>query len=229
MTLDVAGAHLVHAWQGSRIAATGDDAIALAAEALRAGKVIALPTDTVYGLAASLDYPEAIAAIYRIKGRPESKPLPVLLADPAALDRVAVLDGADARLLALASRFWPGPLTVALPAAPHLPAGTLAEDGTTGVRVPDHPVTRAILAAAGGAAAVTSANRSGHPPARSGAVVIAEIGAHPDLALVLDAGETPGGTPSTVVTVTDGDLRIVREGALSAEELRAVWDAGSRP
>jgi L-threonylcarbamoyladenylate synthase len=218
----------VRDWQDGRIVASGEEAITLAAQTLKAGKVIALPTDTVYGLAASLEYPEAIAAIYRIKGRPESKPLPILLSDRSALTQVTVPNGADDRLLAVADRFWPGALTVALPAAAHLPVGTVAPDGTAGIRVPDHYVTRSVLAAAGGAAAVTSANRSGALPARSATAVIEELGAQPDLALILDAGETPGGTPSTVVTIQNGEFIIVREGAITAEELRSVWSTDSR-
>ncbi len=197
--------------------AAGDPAtVANAAEALSSGKVVAIPTDTVYGLAAALDRPDAIARLYRLKNRPQEKAIPVLLADAAALDQVAANVPRQARVLI--ERFWPGALTVVIPARPGLPqeVTSVAAGGTrtVAVRIPDHPVARAVLAAAGGALAVTSANHSGQPPALDAQAVMRLGDATPDV--VVDAGPAPLREPSTVVLTASGETRVLREGAISA-------------
>ena len=138
-----------------------------AAHALRTGEVVAMPTDTVYGLAAAIDRPDAIDRLYAIKGRPAEKAIPVLISDPEHVQKLTPrLSTTAARL---ARNFWPGALTLVLAALPDLPRGvtTVTSDGmeTVAVRVPDNRLARAIIAAAGGALAVTSANRSGAAPA----------------------------------------------------------------
>ena len=190
-----------------------------AAERLAAGGVVAFPTDTVYGIGASLAREEAIARVFALKGRPADRPLPVLLASPAALDRVAL--DLDPRVLRLTARYWPGPLTVVVPARAGMPAGVVGPDGTVGARVPNHPLALRLLEAAGGAAAVTSANRSGEPPARTAEAVIAAVGDRLDL--LVDGGTTPGGVPSTVVAFAGDDLRVLRVGAIPAAHLDADW------
>ena len=207
---------------GSRIAApallaAGEPAtVADAAAALRAGKVVAIPTDTVYGLAAALDRPDAIARLYALKSRPQDKAIPVLLADTAALEQVAATVPLSAR--ALIDRFWPGGLTVVIPALAHLPkeVTSAAGDGmrTVAVRIPDHSVARAILAAAGGAVAVTSANRSGEPPAVDARAVLSLGNAAPDV--VVDGGPAPLRAPSTVVLAVADEISVLREGAIPA-------------
>jgi L-threonylcarbamoyladenylate synthase len=199
-----------------------DDAgIARAVRVLRAGGLVALPTDTVYGLAAALDRPAALRRVFAVKERSETKTLPILLDDSHRLALVAAR--IDPRLAQFADRFWPGPLTVALPARPGLPAEVLAPDGTIGVRVPAGPVARRVIAGAGGALAVTSANPSGQPPATSAETVRDQLSGAIDL--ILDGGPSPGGVASTVVRIDPDGPTILRPGAVPADELRAAWQA----
>ena len=211
------------------LSADHPSAVTQAAAALRSGKVVAIPTDTVYGLAAALDRPESIARLYRLKDRPRDKAIPVLLADAAALDRVASQVPRAAR--ALIDRFWPGALTVVVPALSGLPpeVTSVAGDGgrTVAVRIPDHSVAREILAAAGGALAVTSANRSGEQPALDARAVIDLGAAAPDV--VVDGGECPFREPSTVVLAITGEISVLREGAIPTAEIADIMQrAGGR-
>ena len=194
-------------------------AVDWAAERLRSGGVIALPTDTVYGIAAALNHPAALERLFIIKGRPADKPLPVLLASDAALGLVAEAVNPD--LLVLAKRFWPGPLTVVVPAHAGMPERVRATDGTVGVRVPNHPLTLQLLERAGGALAVTSANRSGQPPSFDAAGVTAALG--PDIDLLLDGGPTPGEVPSTVIRLFNQNIQVLRAGLLTEVELHNAW------
>lgn len=207
----------------------GDPAtVADAAAALRSGMVVAIPTDTVYGLAAALDRPDAIARLYRLKNRPHEKAIPVLLADTAALDQVAAHVPRQARLLI--ERYWPGALTVVIPARPGLPDAitSVAADGTrtVAVRIPDHPVARAMLAAAGGALAVTSANHSGEPPALDAQAVMRLGDAAPDI--VVDSGPAPLREPSTVVLTMGGETSILREGAIPSAAIAETVQHAAR-
>ena len=209
---------------GPRVVPANDPAaIALATACLANGGVVAVPTDTVYGIAASLAVPSALRRVFEIKGRSAVKSLPVLVANFEHVAEIATGDSAD--LLGLARLHWPGPLTVVLPARPDLPAEVVALDAagnrTVGVRVPDHARTREVIAAAGGALAVTSANRSGEREARSAAEVVA---ACPTVDLVIDGGPSPGGLSSSVVAAFAGTLRVLRVGALSAENLAEQWE-----
>ncbi|MGH2535935.1 MAG: L-threonylcarbamoyladenylate synthase [Candidatus Promineifilaceae bacterium] len=189
-------------------------ALEAAAALLRAGGLVAFPTDTLYGLGASLAHPAAIARLYRVKQRPADKAIPVLLAEAAGLSLVAAAVPAGARRLM--ARFWPGPLTLVLPKRADLPA-VLSPNRGVAVRVPDHDLARRLLAAAGGAVATTSANLSGRPAATSAGQVLAALG--PQVAAVLDGGPVRIGQASTVVDFTAGRPRILRTGPLSAEEL----------
>ena len=194
-------------------------AIEWAAERLAQGGVIALPTDTVYGIAASLSHPAALRRVYEIKGRPENKPLPVLVSSPQAAERIVLEFSHDVGLLL--DRFWPGPLTVVLPARRGMPVEVTAGGDTVGVRMPNHPLAIEVIAKAGGAVACTSANLSGDEPACSAADVAGGLGEALDL--ILDGGVSPGGVPSTVVAVEAGGLRVLREGAIPADVLREAW------
>ena len=202
---------------GTVKAETGVDAdvVGRAARALRAGQVVAIPTDTVYGLAAAIDRPDAIDRLYAIKGRPDEKAIPVLIADPEHVRRLSPRVSATAARLARS--FWPGALTLVLPALPDLPPGVtdVTGDGlqTVAIRVPDNALARAIIAAAGGALAVTSANRSGAAPAVEAREVDGFELAQP--LLVIDGGRAPGGVPSTIVLATNEQPEILREGAIA--------------
>lgn len=198
------------------------DVVARAAGALRAGQIVAIPTDTVYGLAAAIDQPDAIARLYAIKGRPAEKAIPVLISDPEYVSMVSPRLSATA--VRLARSFWPGGLTLVVPGLPNLPQGVtdLTGDGmqTVAVRVPDSTLARAIIAAAGGALAVTSANRSGATPAvEAREVDQLDLSEH---LIVIDGGRAPGGVPSTIVRATSEQPEILREGAISAAAIAAA-------
>jgi len=192
------------------IAANDAAAVDEAARVLREGGLVVFPTDTVYGVGAAVDRPDAVARLYVAKGRPLDRPIPVLIADLDQLERLA-RDVNDA-VLRLARRFWPGALTIVVPAQPWLPVEIVRDTGAVGLRMPDHPVALAIIRAAGGAVATTSANRSGEREACTVEEAVAALGETVDL--YVDGGRTPGGIPSTVVALQDGEIRILRRGAL---------------
>lgn len=192
--------------------------VARAVEALRAGGVIAIPTDTVYGLAASLDRPDALARIFAIKGRSGDKALPILISDMEQVERIAGTVSPAA--LVLARAFWPGALTIVVPASAAVPVEVTRGVPTVGLRMPAHDVALAIIRAAGGALAVTSANRSGGPEARTAAEVIERLGDR--VAFVVDGGRSGDAAASTVVDTTRPDVRILRRGAVSAEQIRVA-------
>jgi L-threonylcarbamoyladenylate synthase len=194
-----------------------------AAAALRSGALVAYPTETFYGLGVLATDAAAVARLARAKGRPDGKPLPLLAADVAAVETVAVLDGAAHRV---AARLWPGPLTLVLPARPGLPEAVTAGSGTVGIRVPGSPVARALAREAGGPIVSTSANPSGGPPPRLPGELDPALRARLDL--VLDGGETPGGLASTVVEVGGGTIRLVRAGPIPMEAVEAALRAPER-
>jgi L-threonylcarbamoyladenylate synthase len=191
--------------------------VAKAVEVLRAGGVVALPTDTVYGIATTLDAPRGVERLFVIKERPTEKAVMVLV---DALDQVADLVELTPWAGALAS-LWPGGLTLVLPMRDpsRVPAALTAGQATLGVRVPDHPVPRALARAVGPIPA-TSANRSGMPDSRSAADVLATLGDRLDV--VIDGGPSPGGTPSTVVDCSAVPLRVYREGAIPLARVEAA-------
>lgn len=208
--------------------ASGERAIAEAASLLRTGEVVAIPTDTVYGLAAALDSGSALKTIFTIKGRDTAKTLPVLVPDSlVARCLLREGDGQDrgtARLLVLADQFWPGGLTVALPARSDLPPEVVAADGTVGIRVPDNVITQALLSRTGGVLAVTSANRSGADPLTDADAVVRELGPG-GVGWVLDGGPAGVAVVSTVIGQVDGRLVIVRAGAIAERDLQRRWVA----
>ncbi len=202
----------------SIILPAGDAAsIARASEVLRAGGVIALPTDTEYGVAAHGLLKDAIERLYVVKERPNEKAIPLLLAATEDVAQVAREVPPAAR--ALMRVFWPGALTLVLKKQPHLPPAVSATD-TVAVRVPDHAVVRALVRALGAPLAATSANKSGQPELLDAGEIARVLGA--ELDLILDGGRCPGGVPSTVVDVSGHAPRILRQGAIPAEVLYAT-------
>jgi L-threonylcarbamoyladenylate synthase len=191
--------------------------ISEAAEVLRRGGVIAYPTETFYGLGALASDGAAVARLVRVKGRPDGKPLPLLGAGLAQLEAVAELSPLARRL---AAAFWPGPLTLVLPARPGLHAAITGGAGTVGVRVTSGGVAAALAAAAGGALVATSANPSGGPPPTTAAGLDPALRSRLDL--VLDGGATPGGAPSTVVALDGEQVTLLRPGAVPIEAVRAA-------
>lgn len=200
--------------------ATHPESLAAAVDAIRAGRIVAVPTETVYGLACALN-DAALERLLAAKGRAAEKGITLLVDSLMQVESVAQIPARGRRL---AARFWPGPLTLVLPAgaAADLPALLTGGQATVGVRLPDHPVPRA-LARELGPIPLTSANRSGEPEAREAAGVVAALGRV--VALVLDGGPSAGGVPSTVVAVEGGGeeaVRILRQGAIAAEEIESA-------
>lgn len=194
----------------------GELAVREALEVLRAGGLVAFPTDTVYGLGALAFSDKAVARLYEAKGRALEKSIPVLLAGIDQLRQVAV--GPPDEALRLARRFWPGALTIVVRRQPGLPKSVSAT-ATVGVRVPDHPLARALLRAAG-PMAVTSANRSGGPSLQTASQVHTEL--KDRVELILDGGRSQGGRPSTVVSCAGGSVELIREGPISMEMIQAA-------
>ena len=207
----------------SRIVPDDDAGRAAAVEVLRAGGVVALPTDTVYGVAVALDVPGAIERLFEAKGRTTDRAIAVLLAGLEQAEAIATLTPAA---LALGTAFWPGGLTLVVRQRPDRPLPTSLTGGrdTIGVRVPDHAAPRA-LAAALGPLPTTSANVSGEPELPDAASIQARLGAGIDL--ILDGGPARGGRASTVVDVTVDPPRILRDGAIAAADVEsALRDMG---
>jgi len=195
-----------------------DQAIARAAQALKAGGLVILPTETVYGLAADAGNPRAVAAVYEAKGRPAFNPLIAHVADLATAQRIAKF---DARALQLAKRFWPGPLTLVLPIADPSAVCDLARAGldTVAVRAPGHPLAHALLEAFGGPVVAPSANRSGRPSPTTFLDAIEETGTAAECAL--DGGPCRIGLESTVVALLD-EPRLLRPGAVVRGEIELL-------
>jgi L-threonylcarbamoyladenylate synthase len=187
------------------------------AEVLRRGGVVAYPTETFYGLGALARDAAAVRRLAGLKGRPDGKPLPLVAGDRAQVDAVALLDAAAERL---AGAFWPGPLTLVVPAQPGLPPEIDAGTGTVGVRIPGSELARELCLAAGGTLVSTSANPAGAPPPARPEDLDAALRERLDA--VLDGGPAPGGAPSTVVEVNAGGVRLVRGGVVPFEEVLAA-------
>ena len=191
-------------------------AVLQAVRVLGQGMPVGIPTDTVYGLAVDPFRPGATDRVFEAKRRPRDVSLPVLV---SGIDQALSLSTAVPDLaLKLMARYWPGPLTLVIPAKPGLGADLGDDDLTVGVRSPDHPVPLALCAAAG-PLATTSANRHGEPPLTSAQAVAESFGEA--LPIVLDGGVCAG-SPSTVVDCTGADLKLLREGRIPWAELRAV-------
>ncbi len=191
---------------------------AAATQALSEGKLVALPTDTVYGIAVNAACEAAVRRLFEIKQRIADNPLPVLIADRQDIDDLAqhIPQAADC----LTEQFWPGPLTLILHKSPAISDWVTAAQPTVGLRVPDHEVTRGVLRQANFAVAVTSANLSGQPEAVSPRQVLTTFGGLLDL--LIDDGPCPGGLPSTVLDLTVSPPHILRDGPISREQLEQI-------
>jgi len=196
-----------------------DETIARAAKALAAGRLVAIPTETVYGLGADARNASAVSKIFAAKDRPRFNPLIVHVPDLAAAERLAVFN-AGAR--ALADAFWPGPLTIVAPKRAHCGIADLVTAGldTIAVRVPGHPVARALLEASGLPVAAPSANRSARISPTEASHVARELGDIPDL--ILDGGPCARGLESTVVSVVGNTPALLRLGAVPRSEIESV-------
>lgn len=190
-----------------------------AVDALRAGQLVILPTETVYGLAADAASPDAVAAIFEAKGRPRFNPLIAHVADAVEAERIGVFDD---RARALAAAFWPGPLTLVVPVRDRDRVCDLARAGldSVAIRVPGHRRARDVIAAFGGPVVAPSANRSGRPSPTTYADAVEETGA--SAAAAIDGGDCAVGVESTVVSVLDGRVALLRPGAVTRAEIEAL-------
>ena len=203
----------------STLRAPTPQAIAAAADALKAGRLVAFPTETVYGLGADARSDAAVAGIFAAKNRPAINPLIVHVADHAMAEGLARF---DERARRLAERHWPGPLTLVLPRQANCPVSLLATAGldTLAIRIPHHPVAAALLQAFGGPIAAPSANPSGRLSPTDAAHVAESLGT--SVAMILDGGATPIGLESTIVDLSGPQALLLRPGGLAAEEIEAV-------
>ena len=214
--------------QNTRVLPCDGEALAEAARLIRAGEPVAVPTETVYGLAADATDAGAVARIYAAKGRPSFNPLIVHVESLAQAERLAVFSE-PAR--ALAEAFWPGALTLVLPVRGDsgLAAAVTAGLATVALRCPAHPVMQALLAAVGRPLAAPSANASGGISPTRAEHVLASLGGR--IALILDGGPTERGLESTIVAVEDGGARLLRPGPIGMDEINAAlsppWKGGA--
>lgn len=200
----------------------GPEGIAKAARLLQRGELVAIPTETVYGLAADALNGEAAARIFAAKGRPQDNPLIVHVASLAAWE--PLVKGLPDVAVRLAQAYWPGPLTMILPRSGRIPSAVSAGLSTVAVRMPAHPVARALIAAAGCPLAAPSANRSGSPSPTSAAHVMADMAGR--IAAVVDGGSCSVGVESTVVDLTPaetgGPIRLLRPGGVTVSMLENI-------
>ncbi|HEX6127690.1 MAG TPA: L-threonylcarbamoyladenylate synthase [Candidatus Limnocylindria bacterium] len=191
------------------------DGLAAAAEILRDGGLVAFPTDTVYGVACAVSRPDRLKALFELKRRPVDRRIPMLL---IGLEAIPPGWRVDERARALAGRFWPGPLTLVLPAADG--------EATQAFRAPDHPVALDLIRAAGPLYA-TSANVSDEPDTLEADDVLIAFATQPDgLDAVVDGGRVPGGEPSTVLDLSVTPARVLRQGPITPDEMSAVVELG---
>ena len=198
------------------------EAIEKAGELLRAGEVVAIPTETVYGLAANAYDGNAVSKIFKAKGRPQDNPLIVHIAKVEMLsDLVSEVPEAAKKL---AAAFWPGPLTMILPKSEKIPDAVSAGLPTVAVRMPSHPVAHAVIEAAGVPLAAPSANLSGSPSPTNAKYVLEDM--HDRIPLILDGGSSAVGVESTVITLATARPRVLRPGGITVEQLGALLGGG---
>ncbi len=192
---------------------THPETMGIAAEELKKGNVIAIPTDTVYGIACLLDKETAIQEIYKIKERDSSKAIPLLIGEYEQI--ICATDGISEQAQSLAKEFWPGPLTLVIPKRVELPEA-LTPYATVGIRMPDHTWLRNLIKKVGVLAA-TSANISGGENPRTAKDVLKQLDGR--IPLIIDGGTCEGGIPSTVVDCSKGAIKILRIGGISEEDI----------
>ena len=195
-----------------------DSMMTSATRVLKGGGIVCFPTDTVYGLAVSAEQPQAVKRLYQAKQREHDKPL--VLFPPAHTDLVHFTKRLPAIAVKLIGRFWPGPLTIVLPSAIEQPLCLVGTTGGLGTRIPDHPVAQALAKNHGLFLATTSANLSGHPPVTQAGELPRQLKAQIDM--IIDTGQTPSGTISTVVEIHGKNLRVLRSGAVDESDISAA-------
>jgi L-threonylcarbamoyladenylate synthase len=196
-----------------------DDAVA----ALRAGELVVYPTETFYGIAADPFSASALERLFAIKGRDPQKPIALIAADSSMAFGIASRVPAAAKTLA--SAFWPGPLTIVLPARSGFPPSLIGPDGGVGVRVSPHPIARGLSEKFGGPITATSANRSGENPATTLKMAHESLG--DEVKVFLEGGTLSASAPSTVIACDASGYRVIRAGTIAERELIAALSAGT--
>jgi L-threonylcarbamoyladenylate synthase len=195
-------------------------AIRYAAEFIRRGELVAIPTDTFYGIAADPFNLAAVDQIYRVKGRPETRALPILV---NTISQALVLSrDVPYTFHKLAAKFWPGPLTLLVEASTGVPLKVTAHTGNVALRWPKSAIVDALIALARGPITGTSGNVSGRPACSTAIDLLEQLGDR--LPLILDAGETPGNLASTIVRLEGDDWAVMREGVITEQEIRAALE-----
>jgi len=200
------------------LSATDQVAIEEAVAVLKGGGIIVYPTDTVYGLGALAEDDEAVRRVFAVKGRAADKALPLLIGEASDAEKIAAQVPAAARKLM--ERFWPGGLTIVFSKSPSFKSLALGGSDTVALRLPDHPLLREIIRGAGGPITGTSANRSGLGAPLTCGEALEQVGHAVDLAL--DDGPCPGGIESTVVDITKDPPLLLRQGAISREQIESL-------
>jgi L-threonylcarbamoyladenylate synthase len=204
------------------LAEKNSSAVSDALAALAAGEAIVYPTETFYALGVDALSSQALERLFAIKGREPGKPVALIAADTAMAFALAREVPAAARVLAEA--FWPGPLTLVLPARDGIPTALIGDDGGVGVRVSSHPLARALATAFRGPLTATSANLAGEPPAVEPAAAHRALGGK--VKVLVEDGRLAGGAPSTVVAIDRSGIRVLRQGAVSERQLAAALKGG---
>jgi L-threonylcarbamoyladenylate synthase len=197
-------------------------AIRYAADFIRRGEIVAIPTDTFYGIAADPFNLAAIEEIYRVKGRPETRALPILVNSVA--QALSLSRDVPYTFHKLVAKFWPGPLTLLVEASTGVPLKVTANTGNVAVRWPNSPVVTALIDLVKGPVTGTSGNISGSPACSNADQLLLQLGDR--LPLILDAGETAGTIASTIVKLENDEWTVMREGVISEEAIRAALDGG---
>jgi L-threonylcarbamoyladenylate synthase len=200
-------------------------AIRYAADFIRRGQLVAIPTDTFYGIAADPFNLAAVEQIYRVKGRPETRALPILV--NATTQALTMTRDVPYTFHKLAAKFWPGPLTILVEASTGVPLKITAHTGNVALRWPKSPIVNALIDRTGGPITGTSGNISGQPACASAIDLLEQMGDR--LPLILDAGETPGNLASTIVKLEGDDWEIMREGVIAEQEIRAALEDEAEP
>jgi L-threonylcarbamoyladenylate synthase len=197
------------------------EAVEYAASFIKRGRVIGIPTDTFYGLSADPFNLAAIERVFQIKGRPENRALPILV--NSVEQAVSLARDVPNAFLTLASKFWPGALTIVVEATHRLPLKVTGNSGRVALRWADSRIVSSVIEAAGGPITGTSANLSGHPSCSNADEIVQQLG--PRLSLILDAGDTGGTMASTIVRIDGDEWSIVREGAIPDTEIRKAFES----
>ena len=205
----------------TNILPASEEAIAKGAQLLCAGRLVVFPTDTVYGVGTDLANETAVDDLFEAKGRSVEKAIPLLIASPDYLALVA--ESVSSAALRLTARYWPGGLTIIVRKNARVPDIVTGGKPTVAVRMPDHPVAIRLIAAAGGAIAATSANKSGEPSPVTAQEAAAQLDGRVDL--IIDGGRSPGRIASSIVDLTSAAPRLLRAGAIPLEELEEAMGA----